>query len=273
MDNIAVIVGLFDSNRNRILNRGIQVGELRDQGEAGFVVASDNGLPENAYRVKADVTLDSSQRDQLGDRALVRAYIVNAAVQGLFPILMKLIGPRAIRYSFHICFPKIWVRETPPIRAASNPLPSVISKLIQASVAREMNMKGTFKFLLTVSAASFAACGGESSPGVQEITTVQVDSIAPNVSFTPDVLDLPEEVKETVSLRAVDNTAVISGPTVECYSGLEYQQGTIITPSVDTEIRAECVASATDAAGNTGTATLYVTVRPQVKSDQQKMGN
>lgn len=116
------------------------------------------------------------------------------------------------------------------------------------------------------------ACGGDSKGSSPPPPVLAKDLTAPNVSFSPDVITLPEQVKEDIMLSASDNIGVYEGPTVECYSGLNFENGILTTPDVTVLTRAECTASASDLEGNVGRATLYVTIQPQQKSDEQKMG-
>lgn len=130
---------------------------------------------------------------------------------------------------------------------------------------------------IVLSAAALASCGGgasstsDSSGGGGSAVvpptappppppTVFGDIIAPTVSFSPSELTVAAGQTGSASPTATDNMGVTSGPTVTCTKGGRFSNGTFTAPqSRCSDITSVCTATARDAAGNTGTATLTVT--------------
>lgn len=116
---------------------------------------------------------------------------------------------------------------------------------------------------ITLSAIVVASCGGGSGgSSVPPPPPPPPDTSAPNVSFSPASLTVVSTGTGTSSLTATDNVAVTSGPTVSCTNGGAFSAGTFTAPAVTSTTISECTATASDAAGNEGTATLTVTINP-----------
>lgn len=116
------------------------------------------------------------------------------------------------------------------------------------------------------------ACGGNEAVPPAPVIPPQgsPDTTPPSVKFEPNTLTLPELVREEITLIITDNVG-ITASSVQCFNGLSYADGVLITPAVKSETRAECTASAEDNSGNSGSDTLYVTIQPQLKTDEQKL--
>ena len=123
---------------------------------------------------------------------------------------------------------------------------------------------------IILSAALIASCSGGGSSNSNGATASVPpapppppptgDSQAPSVSFSPAALTVGSENTGTSTLTATDNTAVTTGPSVNCTNGGSFVNGVFTAPRTGLNITSICTASAGDAAGNTGTGTLTVTV-------------
>ena len=118
---------------------------------------------------------------------------------------------------------------------------------------------------ITLSAIVIVSCGGGSggsSAPPPPPPPPPPDTSAPRVSFSPASLTVISTGTGTSNLMATDNVAVTSGPTVSCTNGGSFSAGTFTAPAVTSTTISECTATASDAAGNQGTATLTVTINP-----------
>jgi len=116
---------------------------------------------------------------------------------------------------------------------------------------------------LTLSAVVVVSCGGGSGGNTpQSPPPPPPDTTAPAVSFNPTTLTVVSTTTGSSTLTATDNVAVTTGPTVSCTNGGSFAGGTFTAPSVTASTTSVCTATASDAAGNEGTATLTVTVTP-----------
>lgn len=90
------------------------------------------------------------------------------------------------------------------------------------------------------------------------------DTTPPTVSFSPATLSIAAGETATSTLLTSDNIAVTTGPTVSCTNGGLYDiaSNTFTAPLVATATTSVCTATASDAAGNQGSALLTVTVAP-----------
>lgn len=118
-------------------------------------------------------------------------------------------------------------------------------------------------FLTTVTGLSFVlyGCGGGSnSPSPPP--PPPADTQAPNVSFSPSTLSVESGMTSASTLSATDNVAVTTGPTVNCTNGgsFDVASNTFSAANVTTNTTSVCTATASDAAGNEGSATLTVTM-------------
>jgi len=110
------------------------------------------------------------------------------------------------------------------------------------------------------SSALLTACGGGS--GESSTTGPIPDIFAPTLSFDPTTLNIDSGETGTSTLTATDNVGIQASPTITCTEGGLYADSTFTAPVVSTETTSICSATATDAAGNSGVATLTVTVSP-----------
>jgi len=116
-------------------------------------------------------------------------------------------------------------------------------------------------------ALGVTACGGGSSSGgsvTPPLSTPVADTTAPTVSFNASTLTVASGETGVSTLTATDNIGVTSGPTITCTNGGSFSGSTFTAPTVTSDTTVICTASASDAAGNTGTADLTVTVTPPV---------
>ena len=128
-----------------------------------------------------------------------------------------------------------------------------------------MNLKTV---LLSGACLVLAACGGggSSSGG----GTAAVDRTAPTVSFPLNTVYVTGGETVAATLNATDNVGVTSGPTVECTNGGSFANNVFTAPETMDIMSSVCTATAGDAAGNTGTATLTVSINPELVSIRGK---
>ena len=90
------------------------------------------------------------------------------------------------------------------------------------------------------------------------------DTTAPQVSFDPTTLTVESGMTGNSTVSATDNVAVTIGPNVTCTNNgsFDVAANTFAAPAVTAETISVCTATASDAAGNEGTATLTVTITP-----------
>jgi len=128
---------------------------------------------------------------------------------------------------------------------------------------------------ILIVSAMLVSCGGSSSSSSGQNSGVVVppppppppppptnfnDIIAPTVNFSPATLTVAAGATGRASVSASDNTAVTGEPTVTCTKGGRFSNGTFTAPqSRCFDVTSVCTATATDAAGNRGTAVLTVT--------------
>ncbi len=126
--------------------------------------------------------------------------------------------------------------------------------------------KSLFMGFSVIALGSLTACGGGGGGGGNNSAPPPPaqDTTAPNVSFSPATLTVESGMTGTSTLTATDNVGVTSGPTVTCTNGGAFDVGsnTFTAATVSTETTSECTATASDAAGNQGSATLTVTMTP-----------
>ena len=122
-------------------------------------------------------------------------------------------------------------------------------------------MHGFVKSLLIAasSVALMACSGGGGSTGAT--TPVNTDRTNPTISFSPANLTVEGRATGSSTLTASDNVGVTS-TNVTCTNGGTFANNTFTAPDVDNEVTSTCTATARDAAGNSATATLTVTVPP-----------
>lgn len=84
----------------------------------------------------------------------------------------------------------------------------------------------------------------------------------PNVAFNPATISVGSASTATSMLSATDNIGITSGPTTECDNGGSFANDIFTAPTVSSTTTVTCTATAQDAAGNQGSATLIATVTP-----------
>ena len=115
----------------------------------------------------------------------------------------------------------------------------------------------------TTSVCTATASDAAGNQGSATLTvTINPDTAAPVVTFSPATLTISSAQTASVSLTATDNAGVTSGPTVSCTNGGAFSSGTFTAPTVTANTTVVCTATASDAAGNSGDATLTATVTP-----------
>lgn len=115
---------------------------------------------------------------------------------------------------------------------------------------------------ITLSAIVLASCGGGSGGSSVPPPPPPPDTSAPSVSFSPASLTVVSTGTGTSTLTATDNVAVTSGPSVSCTNGGAFSGNSFTAPAATTITTSICTGTASDAAGNQGTATLTVTINP-----------
>ncbi|MBC6413226.1 MAG: hypothetical protein GDA39_10355, partial [Hyphomonadaceae bacterium] len=136
-----------------------------------------------------------------------------------------------------------------------------------------------------VSADTTATCTAtaEDTAGNAGTATLTVsvakETVAPEVSFSPATLDnVASGATVSVTLTATDNVGVTTGPDVTCTQG-SFANNTYTAPDVSADTTGvTCTATASDAAGNEGRATLTIsvakeTVAPEVSFSPATLDN
>ena len=93
------------------------------------------------------------------------------------------------------------------------------------------------------------------------------DTEAPRLVFIPNVINLDSGASAFSNLTASDNIGVTSGPTVVCTNGGMFSDGVFTAPQTEVDITSVCTATASDAAGNTGTVTLTAMITGEEPAD------
>ena len=119
----------------------------------------------------------------------------------------------------------------------------------------------------SVTAQTTATCtatamdaAGNSNDAVLNIT-INPDTTAPTISFTPDTVTVASGSTVASTLSFSENVGVVGTPSVTCTAG-SFANNTYTPPTVTAQTTATCTATATDAAGNSNDATLNVTINP-----------
>ncbi len=128
-------------------------------------------------------------------------------------------------------------------------------------------MINMFKIFTTVAicALGLSGCGGSGSSGSTNTPPPPpIDNTSPSVSFSPTSLTVESGMTGSSTLTAADNVGVTTGPNVTCTNGGSFVVSSNIftAAEVTAEITSVCTATARDAAGNEGSATLTVTMTP-----------
>ncbi len=121
--------------------------------------------------------------------------------------------------------------------------------------------------LSIASALLLSACGGGGGGG-STVTPPPpvVDRTAPALSFSPSSLTVESEASATSTLTATDAVGITVGPNVSCTNGGTFSvaTNTFTAAAVTADTQSVCTATASDAAGNSGSATLTVTMTAPV---------
>ena len=124
-------------------------------------------------------------------------------------------------------------------------------------------------FFLFLSACGGGGGGGSissggntsTSPGAN-VTPPVADLTAPALGFSPNSLTVSSEATAASTLTATDNVAITTGPDVTCTNAGSFSGSVFTAPAVTVQTTSVCTATAMDAAGNSGSATLTVTIDP-----------
>lgn len=120
-------------------------------------------------------------------------------------------------------------------------------------------MKRSISVLVSVAAAvALVGCGGSSDNTTPP--PPPPDTMAPTASFNPATLTVASGATGNATVTATDNVAVTTGPDVTCTNGGAFSGTTFTAPTTTTDVTSVCTATAGDAAGNSGTGVLTVTV-------------
>lgn len=94
------------------------------------------------------------------------------------------------------------------------------------------------------------------------------DSTPPTLVFVPAILTVESGMTGTSALSANDNVGITTGPDVICTNGgsFDVSNNTFTATIVTSTTQSVCTATAGDAAGNEGSATLIVNMTPPVTS-------
>ena len=127
-------------------------------------------------------------------------------------------------------------------------------------------MKKIAEIIAVMSVLALAtACGGggsSSNPATPVPPPAMTDTTAPTVMFDPATGSVLTGQTFAATLTATDDVGVTSGPDVNCSNGGSFANNLFTAPDVTTETTSVCTATASDAAGNEGSATLTMTVTP-----------
>ena len=121
--------------------------------------------------------------------------------------------------------------------------------------------KYQFALFYTVFAFGVASCGGGQSSGGNQ-TSVAPDVTAPIITFSPDSLAVTGGQTANSVLTFSDNVGITTGPNVSCTNGGAFANDVFTAPSVQAATTSICTAQVSDAAGNSSSATLTVSIEP-----------
>jgi hypothetical protein len=130
-----------------------------------------------------------------------------------------------------------------------------------------MNIKHLLQnTVITVGGLAIASCGGGGGNGSTVTPPAPPppasDTQAPSLEFSPASLTTVSTGTRLSSLTATDNVGITSGPSISCTNDGSFSNGIFTAPETTVTLTSECTATASDEAGNEGSATLTVTVRP-----------
>ena len=113
---------------------------------------------------------------------------------------------------------------------------------------------------VTCTAMASDAAGNQGDATLSVTVNPPPDTTPPSLEFTPSSLTVVAESISPVTLTASDDNGITTGPDVECDNGGNFTNGNFTAPNVTEQTIVTCTATASDAAGNQGDATLSVTV-------------
>ena len=129
-----------------------------------------------------------------------------------------------------------------------------------------MNIKHLLQnTVITLGGLAIASCGGGGGGNGSTVTPPAPsapDTQAPSLEFNPSTLTVVSTGTGSSTLSATDNVGITTGPNVSCTNGGDFSNGVFTAPATSETLTSECTATASDAAGNEGSATLTVTVEP-----------
>lgn len=118
--------------------------------------------------------------------------------------------------------------------------------------------------MLSAASLAFVACGGGGSSGSSgggSGSTGGGDTVAPTVSFSPNAIDVTGRETGASTLNSSDNVGVTS-TSVTCTNDGVFSNDVFTAPDVDVATTSVCTATVRDAANNSSSATLTVTITP-----------
>ena len=132
---------------------------------------------------------------------------------------------------------------------------------------KNMNIKHLLQnTVITLGGLAIASCGGGGGNGSTVTPPAPPppasDTQAPSLEFSPASLTTVATGTRLSSLTATDNVGITSGPSISCTNDGSFSNGIFTAPETTVTLTSECTATASDEAGNEGSATLTVTVRP-----------
>ena len=136
---------------------------------------------------------------------------------------------------------------------------------IRKMYGKNMNIKHLLQnTVITVGGLAIASCGGGGGNGstVTPPAPPAPDTQAPSLEFSPSTLTVVSTGTGSSTLSATDNVGITTGPDVSCTNGGDFSNGVFTAPATSETLTSECTATASDAAGNEGSAILTVTVEP-----------
>ena len=133
-----------------------------------------------------------------------------------------------------------------------------------------MNIKHLLQnTVITVGGLAIASCGGGGGNGSTVTPPAPPppasDTQAPSLEFSPasSLTAVATGTAPHHTLTATDNVGITTGPNVFLVQMVgDYSDGVFTAPDTSETLTSECTATASDAAGNEGSATVTVTVNP-----------
>jgi len=116
--------------------------------------------------------------------------------------------------------------------------------------------------LLTASTLALSTCGDQNNNGSENtfLGSQPADITAPVISISPNDITVNAGEEISVSISAVDNFGIASGPTVSCSNNASFADNIFTAPSVTQNTTSLCTVTASDRAGNETTENFTVTI-------------